>query len=439
MTKTSATKPDPELAVGPLAGLRVIDASTILAGPLTAQVLGDFGAEVIKIEHPSQGDGMRGHGFEKDGHGLWWKMIGRNKRTVALDLSSSEGAKVFLRLVETADVVIENFRPGTFERWGLDEQALRAANPGVIWLRVTGFGQVGPYSSRPAFGTLVEAMSGFAHLTGEADGPPTLPAFGLADSIAGLAGAAAVTMALFHRDARGGEGQVIDLSLLEPIMTAVGPSILYADQLGFDMHRSGNQSINNAPRNIYRTADGDWLAVSTSAQRIAEKVMTLVGVPEVIEEPWFATGRSRAEHADELDAAVGGWIAQRPTAEVVKQFEAAGAAIAPVYKPSDLLADPQVAARGMVTTVEDSDLGPMRMQNVLWRMSATPGRIRFTGRAKGADTRSVLVDDLGTTEAEYAGLLAAGVIGEPAPARDDHAGDSFPHLRRREHAPPTLE
>jgi crotonobetainyl-CoA:carnitine CoA-transferase CaiB-like acyl-CoA transferase len=421
-TTTSATdsRPDPDHPVGPLAGLRVNDASTILAGPLTAQVLGDFGAEVIKVEHPVHGDGMRGHGFEKDGHGLWWKMVARNKRTIALDLSKSEGAAVFLRLVATADVVIENFRPGTFERWGLDEEALRAANPGVIWLRVTGFGQVGPYSSRPAFGTLVEAMSGFAHLTGEAEGPPTLPAFGLADSIAGLAGAAAVAMALFHRDARGGPGQVIDLALLEPIMTAVGPALLYSDQLGFDLHRSGNRSINNAPRNTYRTADGDWLAVSTSAQRIAEKVMVLVGSPELIEEPWFAAGFSRAEHADELDAAVGGWIAERSTAVVVQEFEAAGAAIAPVYKPSDLLADPQVAAREMVTTVPDPDLGPMRMQNVLWRMSATPGAIRFTGRAKGADTRAVLVDDLGTPEDEYAALLAAGVIGEPAPAPHDH-------------------
>jgi len=387
----------------------VVDASTILAGPLCAQVLGDYGADVIKVEQPGRGDGMRGHGLSKDGVPLWWKMVSRNKRTVALDLREREGAEVFTALAREADVVVENFRPGTLERWGLGYDVLSQDNPGLVLLRVTGFGQTGPYSSRPAFGTLVEAMSGFAHLTGEADGPPTLPAFGLADSIAGVAGAAAVAMALLHV-ARGGKGQVIDLDLLTPIMTAVGPGVIYADQLGIDQHRSGNRSSNNAPRNTYLTADGHWVAISTSADSIARRVMELVGHPEVVEEPWFATGRERAQHADLLDGYVGAWIGERTRDEVGRLFSDAGAAVAPVYKPSELLADPQVQALQLITEVDDADLGPMRMQNVMWRMSETPGSIRSTGRALGADTDRVLLEDLGLTPEQVRGLRERGIV-----------------------------
>jgi crotonobetainyl-CoA:carnitine CoA-transferase CaiB-like acyl-CoA transferase len=394
---------------GPLSGLRVLDVSTILAGPLTCQLLGDFGADVLKLEHPTQGDGMRGHGWQKDGQALWWKMLARNKRTVGLYLGNREGARLFRRLAATADVVVENFRPGTLERWGLGYDTLRGDNEGLVLLRVTGFGQGGPYRDRPGFGTLVESMSGFAHLTGQADGPPTLPAFGLADSIAGIAGSSAVMMALYQRDANGGAGQEIDMTLLEPIMAAVGPGVLYADQLGVDQQRTGNRSANNAPRNTYLTADGYWVAVSTSANRIAERVMRLVDHPEVIDEPWFASGRQRAEHADELDAMVGSWIAGRPRDEVLKQFAEAGAAVAPVYAPSELLQDPQVQAMDMITTVDDPELGPMRMQNVMWRMSQTPGEVRFTGRSIGADTREVLCDELGLAEGELEELRQRGV------------------------------
>ncbi|SCE66423.1 Crotonobetainyl-CoA:carnitine CoA-transferase CaiB [Micromonospora coriariae] len=395
---------------GPLAGLRVLDLSTILAGPLVAQLLGDFGAEVIKVEHPSRGDGMRGHGLAKDDQPLWWKMVARNKRTIGLYLGDPAGAEIFRKLAATADVVIENFRPGTLERWGLGYDVLSADNPRLILLRVTGFGQSGPYAARPAFGTLVESMSGFAHLTGEPNGPPTLPAFGLADSIAGMAGAAAVSMALFQRE-KDGHGQEIDLDLLSPIMTAVGPGVIYADQLGIDQQRTGNRSVNNAPRNTYRTADGHWVAISTSADSIARRVLTLVGHPEVIDEPWFATGRQRAQHADLLDGYVGEWIGARTRDEVLRAFEEAGAAVAPVYKPSELLDDPQVRALDLVTTVDDPDLGPVRMQNVLWRMNRTPGRIRFTGRALGADTDAVLGDELGLSVEELAALRERDVLG----------------------------
>jgi crotonobetainyl-CoA:carnitine CoA-transferase CaiB-like acyl-CoA transferase len=395
---------------GPLQGIRVLDASTILAGPLTCQILGDFGAEVIKLEHPQRGDGMRGHGLAKDGEPLWWKMVARNKRTVGLNLGDPAGAQVFRRLAATADVVVENFRPGTLERWGLGYDTLAADNPKLVLLRITGFGQRGPYARRPAFGTLVEAMSGFAHLTGQPDGPPTLPAFGLADSIAGIAGAAAVSMALYHRDARGGRGQEIDLDLLSPIMTAVGPGVIYADQLGVDQQRTGNRSTNNAPRNTYLTCDGHWVAISTSADTIAARVMHLVGHPEVVDEPWFATGRQRAAHADELDAYVGDWIRARTRDEVTRLFDEAGAAVAPVYPPSELLEDPQVQAVEMITTVDDPDLGAVRMQNVMWRMGSTPGRIRSTGRPLGADTDSVLAGEAGLSAAEVAELRRRGVV-----------------------------
>lgn len=394
---------------GPLAGIRVVDCSTILAGPLVCQILGDFGADVIKVEHPTRPDGMRGHGAAVDGHGLWWKEVARNKRTIGLDLSDPQGAEVLLGLIATSDVLVENFRPGTLERWGLGWDVLEARNPGLILLRVTGFGQSGPYSDRPAFGTLVEAMSGFAHLTGQPDGPPTLPAFGLADSIAGIAGASAVSMALYHRDARGGRGQVIDLSLLEPIMTAVGPAPTVFDRTGEVQGRMGNRSSNNAPRNLYRSSDGHWLAISTSANAIAVRVMELVGRPEIALEPWFATGAERAQHSDLLDGIVGDWISARTRDQVMESFTAAGAAIAPVYSPADIVADPQVQDREMLIRVEDEDLGPLLQHNVLYRMSATPGAIRSTGRGHGADTDQVFTE-LGLTTDRIAGLRAAGVI-----------------------------
>ena len=391
---------------GPLSGLRVLDVSTVLAGPLTCQILGDFGADVIKVEHP-RGDSMRGHGRAKDGVSLWWKMISRNKRCVALYLGDPDGAEVFRRLVATADVVVESFRPGTFERWGLGFDALREVNPGLVLVRISGFGQTGPYRERAGFGTLAEAMSGFAAITGEPDGPPTLPPFGLADSIAGMTAANAALMALYHRDARGGAGQEIDVSILEPLVTVLGPQPTIYDQLGEVQQRTGNRSVNNAPRNTYATSDGKWVAVSTSANSVAQRVMRLVGRPELIEEPWFDTGSGRAEHVELLDEIVSEWVGERTRDEVIAAFSDAGAAIAPVYDVADLMADPQILARDAITEVDDPDLGPVRMQNLLFRMSATPGAIRFTGRALGADTDAILGDELGL---DVAALRERGIV-----------------------------
>ncbi|QOC91858.1 CaiB/BaiF CoA transferase family protein [Micromonospora craniellae] len=395
---------------GPLTGLRVIDASTILAGPLCCQILGDYGADVIKVEHPVAGDSMRGHGHAKDGVPLWWKEISRNKRTLGLKLSTPEGADLLRRLAATADVLVENFRPGTLERWGIGPDTLLEINPALVVVRISGFGQRGPYAHRPGFGTLAEAMSGFAHLTGDENGPPTLPAFGLADSICGIAASSATMVALWARQQNGGKGQVVDLSLLEPIMMAVGPGPTVYDQLGLIGQRHGNRSTNNAPRNTYRTRDGSWVAISTSAQSIAERVLHLVGHPEVVDEPWFASGRQRAEHADLLDSYVGGWIAERTRDEVMRAFDEAGAAVAPVYDARDIVTDDHVRAAEMLVDVPDPDFGQVLMHNVLWRMSETPGRIRFTGRALGADTDDLLVNELGCTPDTVADLRDREIV-----------------------------
>lgn len=393
---------------GPLAGLRVVDAATLFAGPIAAMHLGDMGADVVKVEHPRRPDPSRGHGPAKDGQNLWWKTLGRNKRTMTLDLSHERGQEVFRRLARESDVVIENFRPDTLERWNLGYSVLSADNPGLILARVTGFGQVGPYRRRPGFGTLAEAMSGFAALTGEPDGPPTLPPFGLADGITALATAFGVTAAL-HARSVSGRGQVVDLAIVEPMLSVLGPQLTRWDQLGTVQPRTGNRSANNAPRNTYLCADGRWVAVSTSSQSIAERVMRLVGRPDVVDEPWFATGAGRAAHVEELDAAVGAWVAARTRDEVVAEFEKAEAAVAPVYDASDLVADPQLAALGTVLRAADPDLGEVAMQNVLFRLSETPGAVRWTGRAHGADT-SDLLSELGYSLDDIASLRSEGVV-----------------------------
>lgn len=398
-----------------LAGLRVIDAATLFAGPTAATMLADFGADVIKIEHPTKGDPVRGHGYSKDGQSLWWANIGRNKSTLALNLGNPQGAEIFLDLIEQSDVLIENFRPGTLERWGIGPEQLLTRNPQLIIARVTGFGQFGPYAHRAGFGTLAESMSGFATMTGEPDGPPTLPPFALADGIAALAISQAIMFALFAQQnpsSEGfGKGQVIDLAIIEPILAILGPHATVYDQLKIIPARTGNRSVNNSPRNTYLTLDNKWLAVSTSAQSIAERVMVLVGHPEVIDESWFKEGATRAQHADLLDEYVGNWIAQRNADEVVQEFEKAEAAVAPIYNIADVMEDPQFQALQTIITIDDEVLGPIKMQNVLFRMDQTPGQVRWSGRTIGADTRAILSERLGMSQEKVDSLLQQGVIG----------------------------
>jgi crotonobetainyl-CoA:carnitine CoA-transferase CaiB-like acyl-CoA transferase len=392
----------------PLAGIRVLDVSTVYAAPITAMLLGDFGAEVIKIEHPT-GDPARTHGWNREGHGLWWKVISRNKRTMTLNFSKPQGQDILRRLVADADVLVENFRPGVMEKWNLGPDQLLEINPRLVMLRVTGFGQSGPYAQRRAFGTLAEAMSGFAHQTGQEDGPPTLPPFGLADGVAGIAGAFAVVTALYPRDASGGRGQVIDLSLLEPLLGILGPGPTVFDQLGIIAGRHGNRSPNNAPRNAYLTRDGRWVAISASATSIAERVMRLVGRGDLTEKPWFSSAGERSRRSEVLDGAVSKWIAAREFDEVVKAFDEAGAALAPIYDIEQLMTDPHVEYRDTITAVEDEDLGPIKMQNLMVRLMGTPGEIRFPGRRLGQDNEELYRELLGIDAEELAKLQAEGV------------------------------
>ena len=392
----------------PLEGIRVVEAATLFAAPIAGMLLGDYGADVVKIEHPRRPDPARGHGPAKDGVGLWFKTLARNKRLATLDLSQPAGRDVFLRLAERSDVVIENFRPGTLERWGLGWDELRAVNPRIVLARVSGFGQRGPYASRPGFGTLAEAMSGFASLNGEPDDPPLLPPLALADGIAGMATAFAILAALRVRDMTG-EGQVVDTSLIEPLMTLLGPQLAVWDELGELQPRTGNRSSHNAPRNVYRTADDRWVAVSSSATSIAERVMRLVGRADLAEQEWFATGTGRVAHVDEIDAAVAEWIRARTRAEVLAAFDAAEAALAPVYDAGDLVADPHFSTTDAFVSVVDVDLGRVLMSNLASRLSATPGSVEWAGPAHGAHTAEVLAE-IGIDGDELNRLRGEGIV-----------------------------
>lgn len=393
---------------GPLASIKVVDAATIFAGPVAATLLADYGAEVIKVEHPD-GDNLRGLGWQKDGVSLWWAYANRNKRGVTIRLSHPQGREAMLRLLDGADVLIENFRPGTLARWGLGWETLHERNPRLVVARVTGFGQTGPYRDRAGFGTLAESMSGFAHVNGYPDGPPTLPPFALADGVAAMATAFAVMTALHWRDNGGGIGQEIDMSIYEPLFSVLGPQSTVYDQLGLVQGRTGNRAPFTAPRNLYKSRDGVWLGLSGTTQSTAERTMHLVGRSDIVDEPWFAGHAGRIEHQDELDEAIGSWISERDAEEVISRFAEAGAAIAPILDIAGIFEDPQYQARETITSVEHPVLGPVRMPNVVARLSETPGRVAVAGPALGEHNCEVL-GALGYGPEDLAELVQAGVI-----------------------------
>ena len=393
-----------------LQGIRVVDAATVIAGPTIGMLLGDFGADVIKVEHP-RGDVLRVTGHQKDGVGLWFKMANRNKRCVTMNFSSPKGAELFKELIKTTDVLIENFRTGTMEKWGLGWEELKAINPRLVMVRVTGFGQTGPYRHRPGFGTVAEVFSGFANMTGEKDGPPTLPNFGLADGIAASYGTFATMFALYHRDAQGsGKGQFIDLSIYEPIFQVLGPQPLAFDQLGVIQERMGNRSDNNAPRNTYETRDRKWVAISTNSPAIVKRVLTLCGGEAAASDPRFQTPKDRVEHIDEIDGMVADWIRQRDQKEVLEKFEEAEAAIGPAYDVSQIFEDPQYQARGDIVELDDEDLGKIRMTSAFPFMSETPAEIRHAGPRKGQHNEEILCDELGVDPADLQKLAEEGAI-----------------------------
>lgn len=388
--------------------MTVVDCATLFAGPLVATLLGDYGADVLKVEHPA-GEGMRTMSTTEDGHSLWWAFVSRNKRCMTLKLSSPQGAEIFRRIVRDADVLIENFRPGTLERWGIGPDELLELNPRLVLLRVTGFGQTGPYKDLPGYGTLAEAISGFAYVNGWPDKPPTLPPFALGDGVAALTGAFAVMLALHHRDQTSGKGQVIDLSVYEPLFWVNGPQAALFDQLGVVPTRQGNSVPHTAPRNVYATRDGHWVALSAATSNVAERLTHIIGHPELLQQDWYASHTGRAQHAEELDALVAQWMGRHTREEVLAAFAAGEGAVAPVYSIADILEDPHYAERETVTTVRDPELGAVKMQNLIVRLDDSPGAVRHLGRALGADNAAVLAE-LGIDEAEQAALREAGVI-----------------------------
>jgi crotonobetainyl-CoA:carnitine CoA-transferase CaiB-like acyl-CoA transferase len=386
-----------------LAGTIVVDISNFLAAPMCSMFLADFGADVIKVERPEIGDEVRRWGEVKNGVGLYYKAVNRGKRSITADLRTPFGVEVVKRLIAKADILVENYRTGTLEKWGLGPDVLMAINPGLIVVRVTGFGQTGPHRKRPGFGTIAEAYAGYVYISGQPEGPPLLPGFGLADSTTGLMAAYLASVAL-HEKRRSGRGQVIDLALYETLLTLLGPQVVNYDQLGIVQERVGSRLPFTAPRNIYRTRDAKFISVGGSAQSIFERLCAALEIPELPKDPRFLSNRDRLANVDALDEALQRAIERFDRDELMRRFIELEAAISPVNNVEDVVNDEHINARENIVALEDAELGaPLRMQNVVGKLSRTPGAIRHTGPRLGEHNREVLVDLLGFDEAEVSG------------------------------------
>ncbi|MFC0386869.1 CaiB/BaiF CoA transferase family protein [Muricoccus vinaceus] len=395
----------------PLRGVRILDISTIIAGPWSATLLADLGAEVLKVELPGKGDALRALPPYKDGVPLWWKVTNRNKRGVTIDLRTAEGAALLDRLLPRYDVLVENFRPGTLDRWGLTAERLFAANPRLVVLRVTGFGQTGPYRNRPGFARVFEAMSGFASICGEADGPPLHAGFPIADAVGGLFGAMGILAALRRRDGdpRLG-GQEIDLSMLEAMLRVLDFLPAEYDQLGKVRGRHGNTSQHGAPGNVYRTRDDRWVSLPATTQTVFERLCAAIGRPELLADPRFTSNPERVRHREALDAIVAEALSARDLSEWSEAMDAHAVAFAPIYDIADVFADPHLAAREAIITVPDEQLGALRMQNVVPRFPDAPGAVHRTGPSIGQHNVEVFSGELGLSENDLVRLRDAGVI-----------------------------
>lgn len=389
---SSETQDDPAETPLPLAGLRVLEVANVVAGPSVGKHLSDFGAEVIKVERPDGGDSTREMGDSVGSRSAWWVVLGRNKRSITLNLKSELGREAFLRLCDEADALVESQRPGVMEKLGLAPDVLLERNPKLVVVRISGFGQSGPYRLRPGFGTIAEAFSGMADMTGEAGGPPLLAPTAIADEVAGLFATWALMTALYHRDVHDGPGQVIDVSLFESLFGIVGPLPTLFEQNGYRQERNGSRLPWSAPRNVYRSRDGAYFVVSGTAPAPARVILRLIGGDALVEDPRFATGAARSANADELDALVADWIAERDAAEVDAAFEEHGVAGVRVLRMDDIFADPHYRERGTLATVPDEELGEVSLQAPVPRLSATPGRIAHTGPSLGAHTDEVLAE-----------------------------------------------
>ncbi len=394
----------------PLAGVTVIDAGNMVAAPFATVLMADFGAEVIKIEHPETGDGQRRLEPIKNGVPLWWKNISRNKQCVTLNLGKPEGAEVFRDLVTSADVVVENYRPGTFERWGLSWESLRAVNERLVMLRISGFGQTGPYSSRPAFGRVAEAMSGLSHLIGEADGPPMSPGYPLGDLIAGLFGAYSVMMALYHRDVHDGPGQVIDLALYEAVFRLLDFDPLEFDQLGTVHTRTGNRVAYAAPSSTFRTRDDKYITLAATTQRVWERLCAAIDREDLVSDPRFVDNPRRVERSEEINGVVESWMRERNREEASARLNEFSVPHSAIYDMRDVFRDAQYRARQAMVRVADNDLGDALVHNVVPRLSETPGSVDCLGAAMGAHNEAVYRDRLGYPPEKLNRLKEDGVI-----------------------------
>ena len=395
---------------GPLTGLRVLDIATIVAAPFAAALLADYGADVLKVELPS-GDGARGFPPFKDGKSLWWKVTNRNKKFITLDLRKPEGIAILKKLLPKFDVLVENFRPGTLDRWGLTKEVLWALQPRLVILRATGFGQNGPYKDRPGFARIFEAMGGLTYITGEPDGEPMHAGYPIGDAVGGVFGALGIVSALWKR-ARDPEapGEEIDLSMTEATLRLLEFLAIEHDQLGTVRGRSGNANQYSAPAAVYRTQDGRWVSLAGSTNVLYANNCRAIGRPDLIEDPRFANNGMRVEHMNELNAVFAAWCAQHTLAEVLEAFQKAQGTIAPIYSIDQVFADPQIQARDAITSVPDKDFGTVRMQNVVPRFVNDPGRVNHTGGAIGQDNAEVFGQWLAMTAEEQERLKKGGVI-----------------------------
>lgn len=395
-------------AKGPLSGLRILDLSRLFAGNLLTQILGDYGAEVIKIE-PPEGDTLRA--WKTNGVETHWKIYARNKKSLCLDLRKAEAIDLVAKLIPSAAMLIESFRPGVLEKMGLDPRRLHDLNPRLVIMRISGWGQDGPYAQRPGFGTLVEGISGFAAINGFADREPLLPPIYLADAVAGLTGASAALIALREVELNGGHGQVVDLPLLDPLFSILSPQAANYRLTGTVKPRTGNRSTNSAPRNAYRCKDGKFVGLSASIQKMSERLMRAIGRADLIDDPRFRTNADRLEHHEELDGIIADFIARMTQSEAVSYFENAEVTIGPIYDTSQLIEDPHFIERELISDYPDADMGEIPMHAVVPRLLSTPGSIRTPAPKLGEHNRDVLTE-IGVTGERYASMLQAGILKE---------------------------
>jgi Predicted acyl-CoA transferases/carnitine dehydratase len=399
---------------GPLHGVRVLDVSRLFAGNVLTQTLGDFGAEIIKVEPPT-GDTLRG--WKTDGVSTHWKVYARNKRSLCLDLRKAEARKILAGLIPSAHIFVESFRPGVLERMGFGPEILLTLNPKLVIVRISGWGQDGPYHQRPGFGTVIEGMSGFASVNGFADREPVLPPMYLADGVAGAFGAAIAMVALREAERPDGAGQVIDLPLYDPLFNLMGPQAANYRLSGQPRQATGSRSTNSAPRNVYRCQDGQYVSLSGSTQGMAERILKAIGRPELIQDPRFRTNADRLRNVDALDAIIGGFIGEHDQKDLVKLFEAAEVTVGPIYDITQIMQDPHVIEREILADYPDDELDGLPMHHVVGRLSQTPGAIRLPAPRLGQDNRALLAE-LGIGDQQYEALVEAGVAIDDRPSAE---------------------